>query len=175
MLFRSCNCLIIIPDTFFLQGKQMTKANLIEKIHEKAGASYTKKQIGELVEVVFDVLKDAINGDDNRFTYPGFGTFTVKERQEREGRNPRTGQPIKIPASRTVSFRPAPAFRDNLSPAKATAKKPAAAAAAPAKAAPAKAAAAAPAKAAAAPAKAAPAAPAKAAPAAPAKPAPKKK
>lgn len=152
----------------------MTKANLIEKIHEKAGASYTKKQIGELVEVVFDVLKDAINGDDNRFTYPGFGTFTVKERQEREGRNPRTGQPIKIPASRTVSFRPAPAFREGLSPAKAAAaaKKPAAAAA-PAKAAPAKAAAAAPAKAA--PAKAAPAAPAKAAPAAPAKPAPKKK
>jgi DNA-binding protein HU-beta len=146
----------------------MTKANLIEAIHSKAGASYTKKQIGELVENVFDALKEAINGDDNRFTYPSFGTFTVKERQEREGRNPRTGDPIKIPASKTVSFRPAPAFRENLTPAKPAPKKPAAAAAKPAAAAakPAAKPAAAPAKPAAAPAKPA-AAPAK--PAAPAK------
>ena len=96
----------------------MTKAELIENVHGRAtegGNSLTKKQTGELVDIVFTVLGDAIRGD-NRFTYPGFGTFTVKERKAREGRNPRTGDPIQIPASKTVSFKPAPKFKESLGP-----------------------------------------------------------
>ena len=107
----------------------MTKAELIENVHGRAtegGNSLTKKQTGELVDIVFNVLGEAIRKDD-RFTYPGFGTFTVKERKAREGRNPRTGDPIQIPASKTVSFKPAPKFKDSLGPAaggkKATKKK----------------------------------------------------
>lgn len=96
----------------------MTKAELIEKVHGQAaesGNALTKKQTGELVDIVFSVLGGAIR-QDNRFTYPGFGTFTVKERKAREGRNPRTGDPIQIPASKTVSFKPAPKFKESLGP-----------------------------------------------------------
>ena len=88
----------------------MTKADLIEKVHAKAGGDYSKKAVGELVDATFEALIEAIR--DGRFSYPGFGTFTVKERKAREGRNPRTGKTIKIPKSRTVGFKPAPALKD---------------------------------------------------------------
>ena len=90
----------------------MTKAELIEKVYDRAG-DLTKKQTADLVDGVFDALSDAIR-TGGRFTYPGFGTFTVKDRAARDGRNPQTGEPIKIAASRTVGFKPAPKFKDSL-------------------------------------------------------------
>ncbi|OIP32919.1 MAG: hypothetical protein AUK47_19950 [Deltaproteobacteria bacterium CG2_30_63_29] len=90
----------------------MTKAELIEKVYEGADG-LTKKQTADLVDSVFAALSDAVRSG-NRFTYPGFGTFTVKDRAARDGRNPRTGDAIKIPSSRTVSFKPAPKFKDTL-------------------------------------------------------------
>ena len=60
-----------------------------------------------------DVLKKAI-GKDKRFAYPGFGTFTVRKRKARTGRNPQTGDKIKIAASKTVAFKPAPKFKGSL-------------------------------------------------------------
>lgn len=94
----------------------MTKAELIDKVYHAAhdgGYTLTKKATGDLVDNVFKALAEAIRSG-SRFTYPGFGTFTVKDRKARDGRNPRTGEPIKIPASRTVSFKPAPKFKDTL-------------------------------------------------------------
>ena len=49
-----------------------------------------------------------------RFSYPGFGTFTVRERKARTGRNPRTGEAIKIPKSKTVAFKAAPGLKGDL-------------------------------------------------------------
>ena len=92
----------------------MTKAELIEKIYSNVdNEKLNKKQTADLVDAVFAALADAIRADQ-RFTYPGFGTFTVKERAARDGRNPRTGDSIKIPASRTVNFKPAPKFKESL-------------------------------------------------------------
>ncbi len=92
----------------------MTKADLIERIHgEKAAENLSKKGIGDLVDAVFDNLGKSIK-KDGRFTYPGFGTFTVKKRKARVGRNPRTGEEIKIKATKTVSFKPAPNFKEGL-------------------------------------------------------------
>lgn len=91
----------------------MTKAELIEKLHVVAPADLNKKQTGHMVEAVFDVLGTAIK-KDGRFSYPGFGTFTVKKRKSRKGRNPRTGEAITIRASKTVTFKPAPSFKDEL-------------------------------------------------------------
>ena len=51
---------------------------------------------------------------DKRFTYPGFGTFTVRNRKARKGRNPQTGEEIKINASMTVGFKPAPTLKNSL-------------------------------------------------------------
>ncbi len=92
----------------------MTKSELINKVHARAADSdieLTKKATGELLDIIFHVVAGSIN-DDQRFSYPNFGTFTVKHRKAREGRNPRTGKPIKIPASYTVAFKPAPNLKD---------------------------------------------------------------
>ncbi len=88
----------------------MTKAELLNNVSSKV-ANLTKKQTGEVVDAVFAALTEAITTSE-RFSYPGFGTFTVKNRAAREGRNPRTNEPIKIKASKTVGFKPAPKLKD---------------------------------------------------------------
>ena len=90
----------------------MTKAELINHVHS-ALDGHSKKETTEIVQAVFDCLADAIKAG-SRFQYPDFGTFNVKERAARQGRNPRTGDAMKISASKTVSFKPAPKFKDSL-------------------------------------------------------------
>lgn len=90
----------------------MTKSELIDAVHNSLGSA-TKKDTALLVQATFDALGGAIK-DGGRFTYPGFGTFKVKERAARTGRNPQTGAPIQIAASKTVGFKPAAAFKDVL-------------------------------------------------------------
>lgn len=114
----------------------MTKSELINAVHAAATdkkLEITKKATGELIDLVFEQVAGAINGAE-RFSYPSFGTFSVKHRKEREGRNPRTKEKITIPASNTVSFKPAPDLRDQINAAAAAkaaeAAKPAAKAAA---------------------------------------------
>ena len=91
----------------------MTKAELIDAVKAAGPEGMTKKDTAMIVEAVFETLRGAIT-KDGRFSYPGFGTFTVKNRKARDGRNPRTGEPIQIPASKTVAFKPAPAFKEAL-------------------------------------------------------------
>ena len=89
----------------------MTKQNLIDTVHGQADG-LSKKAVGDLVDATFSALSAAIR--EGRFSYPGFGTFTVKDIKAREGRNPQTGAPIKIAASKTVRFKPAPKFKETL-------------------------------------------------------------
>ena len=90
----------------------MTKAEFIDAV---AGSieGISKKDAAELVQATFDALAGAIAAD-GKASFPGFGTFTVKERGERQGRNPRTGESITIPASKSVGFKPAAAFKASL-------------------------------------------------------------
>ncbi|MFZ4738718.1 MAG: HU family DNA-binding protein [Bradymonadia bacterium] len=90
----------------------MTKKELIAAVQENAGENLTKKQVDELVDAVFTTIANAIK--EGRYSHPDFGTFTVKSRAARTGRNPRTGKEIKIPASKSVSFKPAPALKNSL-------------------------------------------------------------
>jgi integration host factor subunit alpha len=81
----------------------MTKADIIEKVYQKIG--FSKKEASELVEMVFDQLKHVLqNGDKVKIS--GFGNFIVREKNERIGRNPQTGDQIKISARRVLTFRP---------------------------------------------------------------------
>lgn len=91
----------------------MTKAELVEKIHSKWSDQITKKLASELVDSVFDNVAGAIK-KDTRFSYPGFGTFVVRARKARKGRNPQTGEAIKIKASKSVGFRAAKSLKDKL-------------------------------------------------------------
>ncbi|MBN2497771.1 MAG: HU family DNA-binding protein [Deltaproteobacteria bacterium] len=92
----------------------MTKAELINEILKTKGLpELSKKATGEIVDAVFDHLGRAIK-KSKRFMYPGFGTFTVRRRKARKGRNPRTGEVIRIAATKTVTFKPAPVFKKGL-------------------------------------------------------------
>lgn len=94
----------------------MTKAELIDAVAKGAaeqGVELTKKDVRVLLDVVFDTVSGAIKQDE-RFSYPNFGTFKLKHRQARKGRNPKTREPIDIPASKSVSFKAAPTLADSL-------------------------------------------------------------
>jgi len=91
----------------------MTKAELIERVAKDTGPTISKKMVGHIIEAAFEHLHKAIR-KDKRFTYPGFGTFAVKKRKARKGRNPKTGEMIAIAPTRTVAFKPAPNFKASL-------------------------------------------------------------
>lgn len=81
----------------------MTKADIVEKVYQKIG--FSKKEASELVELVFSSLKDVLQKGD-KVKISGFGNFVVREKNERVGRNPQTGEQIKISARRVLTFRP---------------------------------------------------------------------
>ena len=87
----------------------MTKAELIADIAGQAGLS--KAETGRIVDAFFKSISNALN-DSGRITLTGFGTFTVAERAARTGRNPQTGEPMEIKASRTVKFKPGKGLKD---------------------------------------------------------------
>jgi len=91
----------------------MTKAELIEKVHKEHGAELSKKAVGDIVEGTFGVIAKSIK-KEKRFGFPGFGTFTVRERAARTGRNPQTGATIKIAKSKAVKFKAAPELKKSL-------------------------------------------------------------
>ncbi|MFM2153215.1 MAG: hypothetical protein RL199_1650 [Pseudomonadota bacterium] len=91
----------------------MTKAELIDSVTSKADGALTKKAAAELVDGLFATLAKTIK-KEGRFSYPGFGTWTVRARKARTGRNPQTGAAIKIKASKTVGFKPAKDLKDIL-------------------------------------------------------------
>ena len=86
----------------FRGGKKMTKAELVAKIAGEGGI--TKAQAEKAVDGFVTAVSGALAGGD-KITLVGFGTFSVGARSQREGRNPRTGEKIKIPASKVVKFK----------------------------------------------------------------------
>jgi DNA-binding protein HU-beta len=89
----------------------MTKGDLIDAVAK--GAKISKRAAGEAVDATFEGISKAIK-KSKRFQIPGFGTFTVRSRKGRKGRNPQTGAVISIKASRTVGFKPAPTLKKGL-------------------------------------------------------------
>ncbi len=90
----------------------MTKADLIEKVQSQHGL-LSRRQVAVVVDSVLDHLAKAIR-KDKRFSMPGFGTFVVKRRAGRVGRNPRTGAEIRIAPTKTVGFKPSPDLKRSL-------------------------------------------------------------
>jgi DNA-binding protein HU-beta len=91
----------------------MTKAELIEAVHAAAGEGLTRKATADLVDSIFAQIAGSVR-DDGKFYMPGFGTFALKARQARTGRNPRTGEPLQIAASKTVGFKVSAELKDAL-------------------------------------------------------------
>ena len=81
----------------------ITKADIVEKVYETIG--FSKKEASELVELVFAELKRTLQSGE-KVKISGFGNFVVRGKSERVGRNPQTGEQIKISARRVLTFRP---------------------------------------------------------------------
>lgn len=92
-------------------GKFVNKSELISVVAEKAGL--TKKDTEKVVNAVFDGIGDALAKGD-KVQVIGFGTFDVRERKAREGRNPATGDTITIPAVKVPVFKAGKALKDNV-------------------------------------------------------------
>lgn len=83
--------------------KSMTKAELVEDVAR--AAELTKKDAERLVEIVFESIIETLNRGE-KIELRGFGSFRVRERGARRGRNPKTGDPVNIPAKRVPYFKP---------------------------------------------------------------------
>ena len=87
----------------------MTKTQLVKEIAEEC--DLTKKQVQAVLDAVQDLAyREAKDG----FTLPGIGKLVVVNRKARMGRNPKTGEPIKIPAKKALKFRIAKAAKDSI-------------------------------------------------------------
>ena len=81
----------------------MTKADIAEKIQVTIGL--TKKESSEIIEAVFFIMKSTLESGEN-LKISGFGNFVVKQKNDRRGRNPQTGEAITIEARRVLTFKP---------------------------------------------------------------------
>lgn len=87
----------------------MNKTELINVVSEKLGT--TKKATGEVVDTIVEVITETVaSGEEVSIT--GFGKFSVSERAAREGRNPATGETIKIAASKAPKFKASKTLKD---------------------------------------------------------------
>ena len=81
----------------------LTKAELAERLFEQVGLN--KREAKEFVDSFFDVMRDALaRGEQVKLS--GFGSFDLRQKNQRPGRNPKTGEEIPISARRVVTFRP---------------------------------------------------------------------
>ncbi|MBD2730639.1 HU family DNA-binding protein [Nostoc sp. FACHB-892] len=91
----------------------MNKGELVDAVAAKA--NITKKQADEVISAFLEVVTEAVaNGD--KVTLVGFGSFERRERSEREGRNPKTNEPMTIPATRVPAFSPGKLFKEKVAP-----------------------------------------------------------
>lgn len=89
----------------------MTKQELVEQVAQQS--RLTKKAAAEILEVVFSNIGKAVKRDE-RFSYPGFGTWSMRSRKARKIRNPQTNEIMKLKASKTIGFRPAKELKQTL-------------------------------------------------------------
>jgi integration host factor subunit alpha len=81
----------------------LTKADLAERLHEELGLN--KREVKDIVELFFDEIRSALESG-NQVKISGFGNFDLRDKNQRPGRNPKTGEEIPISARRVVTFRP---------------------------------------------------------------------
>jgi integration host factor subunit alpha len=81
----------------------MTKAEIVQALYSKVGG-FSRKESAELVDLVFEMMKETL-GKGEKIKISGFGNFVLRDKRQRPGRNPQTGQPIKISERRVLTFK----------------------------------------------------------------------
>ena len=93
---------------------RMTKADIAEIVYEKVGG-LSKKEAADIVERLFSTMKETLESGD-KIKISGFGNFLLRDKRDRVGRNPQTGEKIPILARRVVTFKPSQVVRQLLNP-----------------------------------------------------------
>ena len=89
----------------------LTKAEIAEQVHNHLGRN--KKESARMVEALFEIIKESLEeGKDVMIS--GFGKFSIRERGERTGRNPLTGDPIMLPTKKVVTFKCSGKLREKI-------------------------------------------------------------
>ena len=89
----------------------MTKTDFIKEVTRCTESEYTQKEVAEVLATAQKVLTDTLTSGE-KVQIVGFGTFEVRERAAREGRNPQTGETMKIAATKSPVFKAGKAFKD---------------------------------------------------------------
>lgn len=87
----------------------MNKSELVDAAAERSGVA--KSDVAKALDGVIDAITDAVRGGE-KVSITGFGNFERRERSARTARNPQTGAPINVPASRAPAFKAGKAFKD---------------------------------------------------------------
>lgn len=93
----------------------MTKADIVEDVYKSVG--FTKKESTEIVELIFETMRQTL---EKRVTVKisGFGNFVIRKKKMRMGRNPQTGEEIKITPRRVLTFKPSQVLKNSINRAK---------------------------------------------------------
>ena len=81
----------------------MTKAEIVQALYSKVGG-FSRKESAELVDLVFEMMKETL-GKGEKIKVSGFGNFVLRDKRQRPGRNPQTGEPISITERRVLTFK----------------------------------------------------------------------
>lgn len=81
----------------------MTKADIIERVYENVGLS--KKECTDIVDMAFEIIKGTLEDGEN-VKITGFGSFVVRHKRSRRGRNPQSGEDLEITARKVLTFKP---------------------------------------------------------------------
>jgi len=81
----------------------MTKADIVQAVYTRLGG-FSKKESADLVDLVFETMKETL-GRGEKIKISGFGNFVLRDKRQRQGRNPQTGDPITITERRVLNFK----------------------------------------------------------------------
>lgn len=91
----------------------MNKGELVDAVAHKANV--TKKEADAVLTAALETIMEAVSGDD-KVTLVGFGSFESRDRKAREGRNPKTGEKMNIPATKVPAFSAGKLFKEKVAP-----------------------------------------------------------
>ena len=92
----------------------MTKAEIVQALYARVGG-FSKRESAEIVEGIFEKLKETL-GRGEKIKISGFGNFVLRDKRQRPGRNPQTGDPIKISERRVLTFKASQILKQSLNP-----------------------------------------------------------
>src|SRR4051812_2271382 len=92
----------------------MTKAEIVQALYTRVGG-FSKKESADIVDLVFEMMKETL-GKGEKIKISGFGNFVLRDKRQRPGRNPQTGDPIKISERRVLTFKASQILKLALNP-----------------------------------------------------------